>query len=178
MQKIKFTYEDYLQLSEDKRYELLEGELFMVPSPVPSHQNILQNLLLILDAHIRAWGLGQVYLAPLDVVLSPEDVLQPDILFIAKDRLGIIGEKNIQGAPDLVIEILSPATAERDRGLKRRIYARYGVKEYWLVDADRETIEVLEPGKADLESTGVYGKKTGVKSNLLPGLSFTPEQVL
>ena len=111
--KIKFTYKDYLQLPEDKRYELVEGEFFMVPSPNYYHQVISKRLFRTLDDYVRKFGLGEVLYAPLDVILSEENVLQPDILFISKERFNIITNKNIQGAPDLIIEILSSAKIGR-----------------------------------------------------------------
>lgn len=128
---VKFTYEDYLLLPKDKRYELIKGEIYMVPSPTPVHQWESKRRFLALDDHVSEHTLGEVYYAPLDVVLSEEDVVQPDLLYISKERSHILTEKNIQGAPDLVVEILSPGTAERDRTLKRKLYARHGVLECW-----------------------------------------------
>jgi Uma2 family endonuclease len=175
--KIKFTYKDYLQLPEDKRYELIEGEFLMVPSPIPAHQDVLQNLFRVLDVHIRNQDLGKVYLAPLDVILSEESVLQPDLLFISKERLHIITERNIQGAPDLVIEILSPSTAERDKGLKQKLYAKFGIQEYWLVDPDKKVIEVMSLGEGGFESTGVYQEEATLDSPLLKGISMDVREV-
>ncbi len=140
---IKFTYQDYLLLPEDKRYELIEGELLTVPSPDVEHQELSRDLEHILWEFVKQNNLGSIFNAPLDVVLSEEDVVQPDILFVSKERAHIIKEKNIQGAPDLVIEILSPATSERERTLKRKLYAKYGVKEYWIVDPEEKSIEVM-----------------------------------
>lgn len=176
--KIKFTYKDYLQLPEDKRYELIEGEFFTVPSPSTGHQSISQNLFRILDAYIRDRGLGKLYYAPLDVVLSEENVLQPDLLFVSKQRFNIITDKNIQGAPDLVIEILSSATADKDRGLKQKLYAKFGVREYWLVDPDKETIEVLTLTEEGFESVRVYQKGEVVESSLLKGISLAVAEIM
>lgn len=175
--KIKFTYKDYLQLPEDKRYELIEGEFFMVPSPGYLHQAISKRVFRALDDYVRSLGLGEVLYAPLDVILSEENVLQPDILFISKERLDIITDKNIQGAPDLVIEILSPATAERDRGLKQKLYARFGVQECWLVDPDRKVIEVISLREKGFESTGVYREEAILKSPLLKGISIKVREI-
>ncbi len=141
--KIKFTYEDYLHLSSDKRYELLEGELFMVPSPSYYHQKVLRELFRFLDSYVRGKELGEVCLSPLDVVLSNENLLQPDIFFISKENMSIIKEDSIRGAPDLVIEILSPSSGYREREVKKKIYAKYGVKEYWLVDTKKKRVEVF-----------------------------------
>ncbi len=158
---IKFTYQDYLLLPEDKRYEIIEGELFMVPAPIPYHQDIFRSLFRILTDYAQSKNLGKVYSAPIDVVLSNENIVQPDILFISKERLSIIGQKNIRGAPDLVVEILSPGTAEKDKILKRKLYAKFGVKEFWLVDGKKKEIEVLSLQEEDLKRWGVYtGEET------------------
>ena len=170
--KIKFTYRDYKNLpeSEMRRYELLEGELIMVPSPTTYHQSISGNLEHALRDFVRKHNLGFIYHAPLDVVLSEEDVAQPDILFISKERSQIITKDNIQGAPDLIIEILSPATAERDRTYKRTLYARSGVREYWIVDPEKQSIEVMELGEKGFETLGIYKEGENLVSPLLEGL--------
>jgi Uma2 family endonuclease len=178
---IKFTYEDYKSLpeSETKRYELLEGELVMVPSPTPYHQGILRNLLRLLDEHVRSHRLGRVYPAPLDVVLSEHNVVQPDLLFISQERMDIIAEEAVCGAPNLVVEVLSEATRERDRAYKRTLYARHGVKEYWLVDPGTKIIEVLKLGKRGYERAGLYSAKEGeaLASPLLSGLEIRLSEV-
>ena len=175
--RIKFTYKDYLQLPEEKRYELIEGEFFMVPSPNYYHQVISKRLFRVLDDYVRKFELGEVLYAPLDVVLSEENVLQPDILFISKERFSIITDKSIQGAPDLVIEILSSATADRDKGLKQKLYANYGVQEYWLVDPDKRVIEVMTLGEGGFESTGIYQEGAILKSPLLRGISIKVSEI-
>ena len=169
---IKFSYRDYKSLpeSDTKRYELIEGELIVVLSPTTYHQRISGNLEYILREFVRRYNLGYIYDAPCDVVLSEENVLQPDILFITKERSEIITEENIQGPPDLVIEILSSSTAERDRTHKRTLYARYGVREYWIVDPDERTVEIMTLGEEGFEAVGVYQGEARVESPLLPGL--------
>ena len=176
---IKFTVEGYRNLpeSETKRYELLGGDLVMAPAPKPYHQDILRNLLRILDAYLRIQSAGKLYPAPIDVILSEEDVVQPDILFISQQRLGIIHEEAIHGAPDLHIEILSPATAGRDRTLKRTLYARHGVREYWLVDPETKTIEVLTLGPQGYQLAGRYRPGQTLRSPLLAGLKIPLDQV-
>src|SRR5712692_1844860 len=119
---VRYTYDDYVLLPEDRRYEILDGDLFMTPAPTPYHQLVSRRIEFLLDAHVRRNELGEVLDAPCDVVLSPNDIVQPDILFIAAARLSIMGEKFITAAPDLVVEILSPSTAERDQILKTKIY--------------------------------------------------------
>lgn len=177
--KIKFTYKDYKNLpeSETKRYELLEGELVMVPSPTTYHQRISWNLERILGDFVRKHNLGSVYHAPLDVMFSQEDVAQPDIFFISEERSQIITEENIQGTPDLIIEILSPATAERDRTYKRTLYARNGVKEYWIVDPESKSVEVMILGERGFELLQVYKMEQSLDSPLLKGVSINLEEI-
>ncbi|RLE13973.1 Uma2 family endonuclease [Candidatus Aerophobetes bacterium] len=174
---IKFTYQDYLLLPEDKRYEIIEGELIIVPSPGFTHQSISGNLGFLLRRFIREKKLGIILNAPMDVVLSEENVVQPDILFISKKRASIITEKNIQGAPDLVIEILSPNTKKKDSILKRKLYAKFGVKEFWLVDPEKKEIEVLTFKKEGFERTGLYHQDEVLISPLLPGLKIPLREV-
>lgn len=177
-QTIKFTYDDYKSLpeSETKRYELIQGELVMVPSPGWRHQNISRRFFSRLDTFVEAHNLGYVAYAPLDVVLGGE-VVQPDILFISHKRASIIQEDEIRGGPDLVVEILSPTTAQRDRTYKRTLYARHGVKEFWLVDPDSQTVEVLALGKRGYRRTGLYGKVDVLHSPLLAGLAISLTEV-
>ncbi len=172
--RIKFSYEDYQNLpeSETKRYELLGGELVMTPSPTSKHQQVAAELEWQLNQFVRPRKLGLLLDAPLDVILSQEDVVQPDILFISQEHLNIIQERSIHGAPDLMIEIFSPATAARDRTLKRTLYARYGVSEYWLVDPDAQTIEVLKLGPKGYQRAGRYEKDQTLSSPLLAGLEI------
>lgn len=175
--KVKFTYGDYLQLPGDKRYELMEGDLYIVPSPNVYHQTILEKIFLALHHHTASRGLGELHLAPLDVVLSEEDVFQPDIFFISKERSNIITERNIQGVPDLIIEILSPATAERDRGLKRKLYARYGVKEYWIVDPDNKSVEVMTLGEEGFQTAQLCKMGKSLSSPLLKGFFLNLKEI-
>jgi len=179
--RIKLTYEDYRNApeSERERYELFEGELVMVPSPSFKHQLILGNLVDLLRKFVSENDLGMVLFAPLDVILSDDTVLQPDMLFVAKERASIAVKEGIRGAPDLVIEILSEATAKRDRTYKRALYARHGVKEYWLVDPATKTIEVLELEEQGFSRVARYAckEKAPLKSPLLAGLSIDLEKV-
>lgn len=178
--QIKFTYQDYKSLSESEteRYELLEGELVMVPPPDPEHQDIVGNLFRLLSEHVRQQRLGKVYVAPLDVVLGErdeEDVVQPDIIYISPQRKGIITEKEIRGAPDLVVEVLSPSTAQRDRTLKKKLYARYGVAEYWIVDPKAQAVEVYRRHPKGFERVG--GSEETLTSPLLPSLQIHLNEV-
>ena len=175
--KIKFTYLDYKNAPEDKRYELLDGELVILPSPPTIYQDVSINLMSLLWTFVKERGLGEVCISPLDVVLSDTDVVQPDILFVSNERMDIITEDNIQGAPDLVIEILSPSTAERDRTFKRSLYARHGVREYWLVDPGARSVEVMELGKRDFKLVAAYGQNQTLISPLLKCLRLDLKKV-
>ena len=168
---LRFTYRDYLLLPEGDRRELIEGDFYVVPAPSFRHQIISRNLGTLLWEFVRGEGLGQVVWAPTDVVLSLESVVQPDILFISNERRGIITEDSVSGAPDLVVEILSPSTAERDRELKRTLYARYGVREYWIVDPEDSSVEVMALEEAGFVSARRYTSGQ-VESPLLPGLAI------
>ena len=173
----KLTYADYLKTPDDERYELLNGELVMSPSPKEIHQFISGNLYFKIAAFVRDRSVGKVYFSPFDVVLSDTNVVQPDILFISNERAEIITPDNVRGAPDLVVEILSPATAERDRTLKLDLYARHGVKEYWIVDPDAETITVLLRGESRFGVNGTYGEGQILQSPTLTGFSVALEEV-
>jgi len=166
-EKKKYTYEDYLKTPDDERYELIEGELLMTPSPIPKHQRISRELEFEIMKFVKANDLGEIFYAPCDVYLDNENVVQPDILFISKERLNIIGEKNIQGAPDLVIEIISESTAYRDLVQKKKLYGKFGVKEYWIAIPGEELVEVyiLKDNTYTLHKT--YGKGDTVESPYL-----------
>jgi Uma2 family endonuclease len=172
-QKVVLTYEDYQKLPDNgTRKEILGGELFRTPAPTPRHQHVVATLLAVLKTHIDARRLGETLASPIDVVLSPTDVVQPDIVFIAEPRRVIIGEAAIHGAPDLVVEVLSPGTTPTDRGRKMQAYARAAVAEYWIVDPDAHVIEDyrLEGGQYRLTARAERG---GWAPTLFPGLSIT-----
>ncbi len=176
---IKYSVADYLSLpeSEAMRVELLGGDLDMTPGPSPYHQQIARNLGHALWAFVRDNGQGEVLFAPVDVILSEADVAQPDLLFIAARRRGIIRQDAIHGAPDLVVEILSPATAERDRSYKRTLYARAGVREYWLVDPESHAVEVLVLGGKGFRKKAHYARDETLESPLLKRLSVPLREV-
>jgi Uma2 family endonuclease len=176
---VKFTYRDYLLTADDgKRRELIEGEFYVTPAPTPKHQLALQELFVALRSFVRERDLGEVFVSPIDIVLSNHDVVQPDILFIEKSRLSIVKETHIAAAPDLVVEVVSPSTADHDRERKRRLYLKYGVREYWIADPDAGTIEVLVAGRDDFETRRVFGSGTELTSPLLPGFSFQVDDLL
>jgi Uma2 family endonuclease len=155
------TYQDYAALPDDGgRYELHEGELSVTPAPGTRHQGVSINLASALHAHVQARGLGQVFAAPCDVILSDTTVVRPDILYVATDRAVRISERGIEGAPTLVVEILSPSTRVADQDTKLRLYAGYGVPWYWIVDPDARTVEVfrLEAGSYALSQRVAGGE--------------------
>jgi len=168
-----WTYEDYCVLPQDfNRHEIIEGDHIVTPSPSPRHQRGLVNLQLFLDSYIRSYDLGVLLVAPMDVLFAPTSVVQPDLLFIRKDRLTIITEANVQGAPDLVAEILSPSTAAIDRGGKMALYAKYGVPHYWIVDSIRLTLETYELEMTHYSLVAQFGKDEIARSSLFPGLEI------
>ena len=150
--KVSYTYADYAKLPEGAPYQLIQGELIMSPSPTIFHQIIISNLSFLLQKHVRSRKIGFVLVAPVDVYLSDINTFQPDVVYVSADRLSIVEEKNIQGAPDLVIEVLSPSTAYYDLRRKKDVYAEYGVHEYWIVDPIEKSVEiyVLEGKKLEV----------------------------
>jgi Uma2 family endonuclease len=175
--KTKLTSEDYLTTSDDERWELLDGELVKPLSPNTAHQTLAFYLVLTLGNFVQEKGLGQVRFAPYDVVLSNFDVLQPDVLFVSAEREHIISHENIQGAPDLVVEILSPSTASRDWRIKLDLYAEHGVLEYWVVDPDAQRVWVMTRREGALVEVGNYGREDVLASPILPGFSVSLDKV-
>jgi Uma2 family endonuclease len=140
--RIVLTYADLVAMPSDgKRYELHEGEIYMTAAPRPRHQQVVANLHLILAAHVRRLGLGEIFLSPIDVILADVTVVEPDLVYLEAARLGRVSDRGIEGPPTLVIEVLSPTTAAADRGVKLQLAAKYGVPHYWIVDPDARIIE-------------------------------------
>jgi len=170
----RLTYDDLKSIPEERpgdRHEIIDGELVVTPSPAPMHQIVSRDLFRLLDQHVRTSDLGEVLYAPVDIRLTPDNVLIPDIIYIARDRLHIIGPKTIDAPPDLVVEILSPGTRRRDLDIKQALYARFGVQEYWIVDSDAETVTVLGLAGDHYEPV-VPGEGGAIASRVLPGLTF------
>lgn len=144
----RWTYDDYAALPDDgRRYEVLQGELTeMTPAPTTFHQMLQGRLHVLLLTHGPTAAAGQVLLAPCDVVLGDGSVVQPDLLFVAAERIGMIGERYVDGAPDLVVEVLSASDPSRDRVRKLALYAANGVRHYWIVDPDSRELEAYELG--------------------------------
>lgn len=151
-----FSAEDLAQLPDDgKRYEVVEGDLAVSPSPKPRHQRIVLNCAEFLRT-LEHQGYGAVYTAPLDVILDHYNVVEPDVIFVSQEHLDIVTDANVQGAPDLVVEVLSPSTRERDLGVKGHLYARFGVPEYWVIDPDEDTLTVYRLTEDGFHRHGPY----------------------
>lgn len=147
-----YTVDDVRAMPDDgRRYETIAGELFVTPAPSTRHQTILGRLHLILGNYVERHRLGRLWFAPLDVVFGPMTLVEPDMLFVHRDRVAIVTERDVSGAPDLTIEVLSPGTARTDRGRKRALYQEEKIGEYWVVDAEKNQIEVWRPGAMEAQ---------------------------
>ena len=161
--KVVLTYRDYAALPDDgRRYEIHDGELSVTPAPGRTHQHVVLRLGAALDAHVATHSLGEVYIAPFDVILAETTIVQPDIIFVANDRLAIFSERGAESAPTLAIEVLSPSTTRIDRSRKLQLYAHHAVPHYWIVDPERRVIEVyrLAAGVYDVPETFGDGELT------------------
>jgi len=175
----KFNFNDYCLLPEDgKRYEIIDGELHNAPAPTVAHQRIVMRLLDILYPYCNENKHGELLVAPVDVLFSEIDVVQPDILWVSNERLSIITEKNIQGSPDLVVEIVSPSTARKDRELKVKLYEKFKVAEYWLVDPGMGSVSVFRLSGDGLDLVGKHSDLETLESPLFPGLKVDLSVVL
>jgi Uma2 family endonuclease len=155
---VTWTYADYCLLPDDGlRYEVLEGELHVNPAPTTIHQTVSKRLLFELMLQLEKTGKGIVFDAPVDVIFSTLSVAQPDLLVVRTARRNIISERGIEGAPDLLIEILSPRTQRSDRETKFKLYASKGVAEYWIVDARARRIEVFALGPTGYGEAASFG---------------------
>jgi Uma2 family endonuclease len=167
----QWTYADYAALPEDgKRYEIIQGVLYMSPSPNTKHQRSIIRFAYYLFVHIEQAGLGEVLPAPYDVELSPGNVVQPDILVVLKENEERIKPSKLVGAPDLVVEIASPGTASYDRREKQDAYASAGVPEYWIADPAAKTIEVLVLEQGAYKQKGVFEDENLLQSQIIPEL--------
>jgi Uma2 family endonuclease len=164
------TYEDYCALPDDGlRYEIIDGLLFSEPSPWLAHQRAVGNLIFTLHAHVRERGLGEVF-TRVDVILDQRTVVVPDIVFVARERAGIVTERAIEGAPDLIVEVLSPGTVRRDRVAKRNTYARHGVRHCWLVDPAEKTLEAFELIEGAYHFVAAVAEEEAFRPGLFPDL--------
>ena len=174
----KMTYDQYCLLPEDgKQYEVIDGELFMTPAPKPRHQRIVLRLAEELSRFVRENSKGEVFVAPVDVILDQHTVLEPDVLFIRQQRLEIVKEEAIEGAPDLVVEVLSPTTFYKDLRKKMTAYSQFGVQEYWIVDPEPQTIEIYTRREDKLPLAQKFSSVETVESALLSGLRLAVNSV-
>jgi Uma2 family endonuclease len=157
---------------DGRRYEILDGELEASPAPAPRHQGVLRNLLFVLHGHVQERGLGSVYCAPIDVILAPDSIVQPDLVFVTAGRESIVTERAIEGPPDLAVEILSPWSDRRDRVAKAGFYARYGIRHYWIADPVARTLEVYEVEGAEYRLVATHGGAACVRTTVFPDLEI------
>lgn len=171
--RIRFESGDIWDAPDDKlRYEVIDGDLYMTPAPSWQHQEALMKLSLLVGAWVYGRGLGSVVQAPLGVVLDEENGVQPDLIYIARERAYIISERGVEGPPDLVVEVLSPSTETRDRGVKLRRYAAAGVPHYWLLDLRARALESYVLSENGYELTGIFGRGSIFRPALFPGLEI------
>jgi len=171
-----WTYKDYAALPDDgNRYEVVDGVLFMVPSPGSEHQNAVGEIFVHLREYIKLRGLGKVFLAPLDVELAPDVVVQPDVIVILNDQRKKITHNRIMGAPDLVVEVVLPGSVGYDRREKQDMYARAGVPEYWIVDPLAQNVELLFLETESYRSQGIFQGNSVLPSRVVPQFAVPVE---
>jgi Uma2 family endonuclease len=162
--RLRWTYEEYARLptSGSTRYEVIDGEVAVTPSPSSTHQRVVGNLVRILGTFVHEHALGGLFPGPLDVLFGEGDDLQPDVVFVRADRAHLVSQRGIQGPPDLVVEIASPSTAHRDRGIKLERYRHFGVHDYWIVDVDARAVERWRLG-AGAQTPEVFGAQQSIR---------------
>jgi Uma2 family endonuclease len=173
----EWTYNHYAALPDDgKRYEIVNGVLYMSPSPTWPHQDIAGRIFRFLADYVESIGLGGAFTAPLDVELSPRDIFQPDVVVLLKTSRSKLHRRHIVGPPELAVEVVSPGSQMHDRYRKIAAYARGGILEYWIADPDARTVEVLVLEGGEYHSLGVYEGKATLPSMIVPGLAVRVEQ--
>jgi Uma2 family endonuclease len=174
------TYDDLLEFpDDDRRREIIEGDLLVTPSPVRRHQRSVGELVVLLTLYCREHG-GQTYPAPMDVVLSQSNVVEPDVVFVRGENVDRMSDepRYVAIPPDLVVEVSSPHTRRIDLTRKKDLYARFGVPEYWFVDLDSDLIEVYRLGEGGYDSPSVVGRGEILESPTIPGLSVPVDDVI
>ena len=173
---VKLTYDDYVLFPDDgKRHELIDGEHFVTPSPNTKHQTIVINLAGMIWQYLQRQPIGRVFAAPFDVVFSDFDVVEPDLLYVSTKRAAdVLTAKHVRGAPDLVVEIGSKGTRKRDETIKRRLYERFGVAEYWVVDPELDATKVYRQDGERYQRVAELTLESGdvLTTPLLPGLEL------
>ncbi len=181
--RTRWTYAEFARLPSEgsTRYEVIDGELVVTPAPSRGHQRVSVLLSSLLHGFVTAHDLGEVYHAPFDVLFAEGDYVEPDIVFVRRERLDILSDRGCEAAPDLIVEIVSPSTAARDRGVKRDRYRLFGVPEYWIVDTDAATMEVWKLG-AGSEAPELLGSDDVMRwtpaPDAAPVLEFTVREIL
>lgn len=174
----KLTYDDYLLFPNDGlRHEILDGEHFVTNAPSRWHQKAVSNLTYLLVGFLRQSPLGEVYTAPFEVLFGRHDVALPDLVFVSNERSAILTDKNIQGTPDLIIEILSSSTRRSDEVVKRGVYERFGVLEYWIVDPKRQTVQVFRASESGFTAPTDLTTEDLLTTPLLPGLEIRVREI-
>jgi Uma2 family endonuclease len=173
----RWTYEEYYKLDDDRRYEIIGGNLITAPAPDTWHQDWSRKLFRVVDRFVVKSGLGELFYAPIDVVLDAENTVQPDLVFISSANLGIIQQRAIFGTPDLLVELVSPSSVRRDRYDKKELYGRFGVKEYWIGDPANKTLEVLTLKEGHYELHCCVEEKGKLTSLVLAGLEFDLSEI-
>lgn len=168
----RWTYEEYYRLNDDVRYEIIDGNLLLAPAPDVWHQKWLNEINIFLSRFVKQRNIGQIFIAPVDVVLDAENTVQPDIVFVSAANAGIIERRGIFGTPDLLIELISPTSVRRDRYKKKELYARFGVKEYWIGDPANKSLEVLTLKSGAYELHCAAEEKGRITSLVLPELEL------
>ena len=169
----KLTYEDFLCFPDDgRRHELIDGEHFVTPSRFIVHQRLVGDVVVMLDRYFEKHDVGEVFVSPLDVVLSQHDIVVPDVVVVLGDQFDIITELNLRGSPAILVEVLSDDTRRRDETLKRQLYARTGVREYWMVDPDARRIVVCRSASPEPDATLEADSDDVLTSSLLPGFEL------
>jgi Uma2 family endonuclease len=172
-----WTYEDYLGLDDEVRFEIIGGRAFMSPSPELFHQQWVGDLFAAIRQHVTAHKLGKLFVAPIDVVLDRENVVQPDLVYVSTANAGLLERRGIMGAPDLVVEVISPGSLRRDRYEKRELYARFGVKEFWLADVANRSIEVLSLQAGGYRLSSCATGEGKIRSGVLAGFELDLAQL-
>lgn len=178
--KRTLTYDDYVALTppDSGNYELHNGKIIYMASPTPRHQDVAMNLSSRMHIHASSNNLGKVYQAPLDTKFDEINTFQPDILFISKKHLSIIGKKKIEGAPDLVVEILSESNKPKEMSYKKYIYESYLVKEYWLINLEKSTVTVYQNIEGELLPLGIYSNNDFIESKILDGFKISVKTIM
>jgi Uma2 family endonuclease len=172
------TVADYRATPDGTRYQLVEGDLYLMsPAPTRFHQDIVLNLAEILRTFLRTHPIGKVYISPIDVYLDEHNVVQPDVVFVSNERQEILTDDGMHGAPDLTIEVISPSNAQLDKTAKRRVYARHGVKELWLVDPTLRQIHLYNFARDPAKAVRILDDDESFDSAQLPGLMISAAEV-